>query len=85
MDSTHKVGLLKVMKTNRISDGVVRLQFVAGEAALQQDDIEAGILEELKSSWGVELDKITLTAEKFFEGYKSNDRLVNVLQKQILR
>lgn len=76
--------MLKIIRTNRISDGVVRIQFVAGEAALQQDNFEAQIIEDLQTSWGVEVEKITLTADKFFDGYKQGEKLVNQLQKQIL-
>lgn len=53
--TTASVGMIKIQKTNRISDGVVRIQFVAGEAALKYDDVEQEILESLKKSWGVEL------------------------------
>ncbi|CAL6020301.1 Alanyl-tRNA_synthetase [Hexamita inflata] len=85
LDSTAQVGLLKIQRTNRISDGVVRLQFVAGEAALLYDDEECGVVENLKKSWGVELQQIQQTADKFFEGYKSGEKLVNQLQKEILQ
>lgn len=34
-DNTSEVGLIKLLKTNRISDGILRLYFVAGERSLQ--------------------------------------------------
>ena len=77
--TTASVGMIKIQKTNRISDGVVRIQFVAGEAALKYDDVEQEIIESLKKSWGVELGQIQQTASKFFDGYKQNEKLVNQL------
>ena len=32
--STGEIGLVKIVKSERIQDGVVRLEFVAGEAAV---------------------------------------------------
>jgi len=68
-----------------VSDGVVRIQFVAGEAALKYDDEEANVLNELKKAWNIELGKVVPTATKFFNGYKQTDKLLNMLQKDLLK
>ena len=52
--STGEIGLVKIVKSERIQDGVVRLEFVAGEAALrymqQLDSQLASITQTLGSS-----------------------------------
>ncbi len=52
--NTGDIGLIKIVKSERIQDGVVRLEFVAGEAALnfmqQQEGQIASIAETLGSS-----------------------------------
>ena len=35
-DSTAEVGLIRLLKTNRISDGILRLYFVAGVRSLER-------------------------------------------------
>lgn len=35
-DNTAEVGFVRILKSNRISDGIVRIYFVAGDAAIEQ-------------------------------------------------
>jgi len=69
-DNTAEVGTIKILKTNRISDGIVRLYFVAGERALDCIANETDILNNLCKEWGVNQPEIAATAERFFDGYK---------------
>lgn len=69
-DNTAEVGTIKILKTSRISDGIVRLSFVAGERALECMNDEAEILHNLTNSWGISQSEISSTAERFFDGYK---------------
>lgn len=46
--------MIKIQRCSRISDGVVRIQFVCGEAALAFEDENDKILEDLRRSWGVD-------------------------------
>jgi len=78
-DNTAEVGNIKIIKTARISDGIVRLYFVAGENALKLRNGESQILNGLTSSWGITQDEIQPTAQRFFDGYK---KFSTVAQKQ---
>lgn len=46
-DNTSEVGLIKLLKTNRISDGILRLYFVAGERSLKCLTAQTSVLNEL--------------------------------------
>ena len=46
-----QVGLIRILKTGRISDGILRLYFVAGARALEKVAEEAEVLHKLCSSW----------------------------------
>ena len=35
VDNTAEIGYIKILKSQKISDGIVRLNFVAGERALE--------------------------------------------------
>jgi len=83
-DNTAEVGLIKLIKSARISDGIVRLYFVAGEPALGMLNSEATILNGLTSSWGVAADEILPTASRFFDGYKKFSSMVQKQNTQIL-
>lgn len=80
-DNTAEVGQIKIQKGTRISDGILRLYFVAGELALQASNQETDILNGLVQSWGIPSDDIIPTAQRFFDGYK---KYSNLCSKQAL-
>jgi alanyl-tRNA synthetase len=69
-DNTAEVGTIKILKTSRISDGIVRLYYVAGERALDCIADETSIINGLCKEWGVNQPEIVTTAGRFFDGYK---------------
>jgi alanyl-tRNA synthetase len=83
-DNTAEVGLIKLMKSARISDGIVRLYYVAGEHALALLNEDSNILNGLTSSWGIAADDILPTATRFFDGYKKYSNIVQKQNTQIL-
>jgi len=83
-DNTAEVGLIKLIKSSRISDGIVRLYYVAGEHALSLLNVQNTILDSLVSSWGVGEADILPTATRFFDGYKKYKDLVTKQNTQIL-
>jgi alanyl-tRNA synthetase len=68
-DNTSEVGLIRILKTGRISDGILRLYYVAGKRALEKISEEAEILHELCDSWAVQQSELVSTASRFFDGY----------------
>ena len=52
-DNTAEVGWIHLVKTSRISDGIVRLYYVAGEKTIEKLNQTMGILHELQNSWGI--------------------------------
>ncbi len=52
-DRTSEVGWIKVLNTKKISDGVVRLFFVAGAKTLHHMKKDTEILNELSEMWSV--------------------------------
>ena len=83
--NTSQVGLIKIINSERIQDGVVRLEFVVGDNAMKEIQHQEKILKELSDLWGVSRDDIPKTAKKFFEEWKGlkkeNARLKEELAK----
>lgn len=69
-EMTGSVGLIKIIKTERIQDGVVRLVFKAYRPALEYVEETQGILEKLTGLWSVKPDDLVKTAERFFSEAK---------------
>jgi alanyl-tRNA synthetase len=78
-DNTSEVGLIRILKTGRISDGILRLYYVAGEKAVEKICEESDILHELCNAWDVTQKDLVDTASRFFDGYK---RFSNTITKQ---
>jgi alanyl-tRNA synthetase len=53
-DSTAEVGWIKIVKSQRISDGIVRLYYVAYERAIEVMNSDGDIMNSLCETWGVD-------------------------------
>ena len=69
-NNTGEVGLIKIVKTERIQDGVVRVVFKAYKPALEYIEKNESILQGLSKMWGVSSDELSKTAERIFNDYK---------------
>eukprot|EP00831_Metopus_contortus_P041670 TRINITY_DN3274_c0_g1_i2.p1 TRINITY_DN3274_c0_g1~~TRINITY_DN3274_c0_g1_i2.p1 ORF type:complete len:746 (+),score=178.70 TRINITY_DN3274_c0_g1_i2:290-2239(+) len=78
-DNTGEIGFIRLLKSQRISDGIVRLTFVAGDRAYEELKVQTDIMNHLCSLWGIEQCMIQKTAERFFKDYK---RLTNETKEQ---
>ena len=83
-DNTSEVGWVRMIKTQRISDGIVRLYYVAQERAIQVMNTEFNILQKLTETWGVDQSQIEPTATRFFNEYKRLTALTKKQDTQIL-
>ena len=69
-DNTSEVGWVRILRSSRISDGIVRLEYVAQERAIEALNSEADILQDLCEAWGVNQEQIKDTALRFFHDSK---------------
>ena len=69
-DNTAEVGWVRILTSQRKSDGIVRLTYVAQERAIEILGSEAGILTNLCDMWGVPKTDLERTASKFFNDTK---------------
>lgn len=75
-DTTGQIGLIRLVRSHRVSDGIVRLHFVAGDRALEFMNEENTLLNSLCSLWGISKQDILPTATRFFQGYKKFSTIV---------
>lgn len=82
-NKTGDVGLIKIIKTERIQDGVERIEFSAGEAAIEAVQKTDNILKKSTSIFKVEVEKLPKTCERFFSEWKSYKNEIDKLKGQI--
>jgi alanyl-tRNA synthetase len=75
--NTGEIGLIKVLKNERVQDGVERLIFAAGSAALKAVRSREAVLERSASALGAPLEKLDEYAKSVVE---EKDRLSKRLQ-----
>jgi alanyl-tRNA synthetase len=69
-DNTSEVGWIKIFKSTRVSDGILRLYYMANKKVLKSLNEEATVINNLKDLWGINQGEIVQTARRFFEDYK---------------
>lgn len=83
-DNTQEVGFIKLLKTHRISDGILRLYYVAGTKTIEKLNYDTEILNEVCELWSVPKTQIIETADRFFKDFKKMDKELSEKQKIIL-
>lgn len=70
VDNTGEIGSIRILSSKHISDGIVRLYFVAGERALQERLAQDEIVYSLSNSWSVTADQLVEMGGRFFDNHK---------------
>jgi alanyl-tRNA synthetase len=82
MDNTSKVGFIKMISSERIQDGVVRLEYKALTNSLNEVQRHDAILKEVSDLWGVGYEDIPKTAARFFNEWKELSKKNKELQSE---
>jgi alanyl-tRNA synthetase len=70
LNSTGEAGKIKIIKSSKVQDGIIRLEFVSGKASENETLGEAGIIEELKKSLKCEREEIPGRVDELFQKWK---------------
>jgi alanyl-tRNA synthetase len=71
---TSEVGVIKILRTKRIQDGVVRLEYVAGLPALEAIGKQSTTLSQIATALGVPVDQAAPAVERILEEWKEQRR-----------
>ncbi len=80
---TGNIGLVNITRTERIQDGVERLEFSAGEAAVEAVQENDNILKESSSVFKVTSEQLPKTCSRFFTEWKAFKNEVGRLKDEI--
>src|SRR6056297_1649822 len=79
---TGEIGAIKIRSTERVQDGVERLVFAAGEAAIEATQATENALYEAAEILDVDPEDVPETAERFFEAWKDRGKRIEDLEEQ---
>ena len=71
LDNTSEAGTIKILKSTKISDSIVRLEFTAGGAATKEQQGEQAIVKEAASLLGCDIDQVPGRVEELFQKWKA--------------
>jgi alanyl-tRNA synthetase len=83
--NTGMIGPIKILRTERIQDGVERIEFAAGEAAVRAIQERDDLLAESSSILRVPEDQLPKTVSRFFDEWKSQQKELERLKEELAR
>jgi alanyl-tRNA synthetase len=83
--NTGMIGAIKILRTERIQDGVERIEFAAGEAAVLASQERDDLLGEAASVLRVPAEQLPKTASRFFEEWKSQQKEIERLKENLAK
>jgi alanyl-tRNA synthetase len=78
--NTSEVGLVKITNSEKIQDGVVRIEYVAGTELLKHIREKEAVVEKLSETFSVPQAHLERTAKKIFSEWKSQKKRIEKLQ-----
>lgn len=83
--NTGMIGTIKILRTERIQDGVERIEFAAGEAAVRAGQARDDLLGEAADVLRVPSEQLPKTASRFFEEWKGQQKEIERLKEDLAR
>lgn len=83
LSRTGEVGPIKINKTERVQDGVERIDFSAGLAAIDSIQNDKELLRDASGVFKVTNDQLPKTCDRFFSEWKAQKNEIAKLQKEI--
>lgn len=80
---TGDIGLIKITRTERIQDGVERIEFSVGEAAVIAQQTNDDLLQDSSSIFKVPAEQLPKTCERFFSEWKAYKNEIDKLKEEI--
>ena len=77
------IGIFKIVETNKIQDGVVRIKFVVRNYAFNLIEENKNLLNEICNVFSVDKNSIVRTGEKFFDEWKKQKKEIDNLKKSL--
>jgi alanyl-tRNA synthetase len=81
--STSEVGPIKILRTERIQDGVERIVYAAGPSALAEIRRREALLNQSAQTLSVPSEKLPETVDRFFKEWKGQRKEIEDLRAQL--
>ena len=83
VSKTGELGIIKIIKSERIQDGVVRLEFVAGQKAINYISNQDKYIQSITHSLGSSKDKILDSFNRYFKDSEKLKTKIKIIQRKL--
>ncbi len=83
LDNTNEVGSIKMIGSKRIQDGIVRLEYMAGKAAVKYNQELEKILEQTAQMFNIGKKEVPSVTKRFFNDWKDALKESERLRKEL--
>lgn len=80
---TGDIGYIRILGSERIQDGIVRITLTAGKQAVERAQHDYQLLNESSSEFSVNPEALPATAKRFFNEWKDQAKQITNLSKQL--
>lgn len=81
--NTGEIGLIKVMKSERIQDGVERMEFASGEPAIKFVQSEESVLQEVSKTINSPVERVEKAASRLMEDLSDSKKDLDRLRRSL--
>ncbi len=82
-ERTGDVGVIKLLRTERVQDGVERLEYAVSDSGVKKIQENDDIIDDSSKVFGVDPDQLPKTCNRFFEEWKQQKKTIKDLEKQL--
>ncbi|CAD8123023.1 unnamed protein product [Paramecium sonneborni] len=84
-DSTSEVGWVRILKTQKLQDGVVRLYYVAGVKTIEVLNSEGEMINQLVKLWSISKNQLVEEGSKIFQEKKHFESAYNQIKAELIK
>ena len=81
--STGQIGSVRIIRVDHVQDGIERLEFAAGMAAVAYNQKMEGLVDDSAAILSVQRENLPTSVERFFNEWKDQRKEIERLQKKI--
>jgi len=83
VQTTGDIGIIKVLRTERVQDGVERIEYAVADSAINKIQEIDDILRQSSEVFGVDQEQLPKTCNRFFNEWKEQQKTIKALEKQL--
>lgn len=83
VENTKDIKFIKLISSERVKDGVVRIELMVGDKALEKAQENEKILKQVADLWSISLKEVPKTAERFFNEWKEQRKQLKEITESL--